>query len=397
MRLKTNYKLSTLALAALLAGCGGGDGSSADAGVSTPQGSVTLSGQVIDGPIADAKVCLYVDGVAARNAANTAICASNTDAQGNYSLEVPRGLNPGLLTLVASKGSNIKLVSALGTLEQVLAAAGSGGVITAANLPAARVTHFTTADFVLADTNHDGLLSTAEREAYVPAVVASTEVAAVIKAVVDFNGQAGGLLGGQTNDTLQLASAVARKQPLGTTGKTAAEWLADSANANIAAAVLMDLAENSGNVYARYQYTSAIISESIPAPANTFVGGMQASLYCTSPGETDSGVVEIALNAQRGIAVVRDKADNGMYGHIVGDFNAKTGDIYFGIVEPRHVSLANSVTTYYSESSGAMRLKLDAQSGTITGTSSDTVTNSWTLNSTTKTCTAESSFKAVKL
>lgn len=402
MRLNQNYKFSTLALAALLTACGGGggDGGTANTGGNTggsvAQGSVTLNGQVIDGPIAGAKVCLQVDGVAARDAANAAICSADTDAQGNYTLAVPRSLNAGLLTLVASKGSSIKLVSALGTLEQVVAAAGSSGVATAANLPAARVTHFTTADFVLADSNHDGVLSSAEREAYVPSVAAAMDVAAIIKAVVDFNGQAGGLLGGATNDTLQLAAAAAQNKPLGTTGQTAGQWLIQPGNANIAQAVLNDLAENSGNVFVRYQYTNTVVSENIPAPTVTFAGGMQASLYCTSPAENESEVIDLALNAQRATAVLRLQED-GLTGYLVGDFNARTGEVLFKLTEPRYVSLSNSVTTYYSESTGTMRLKLDAQTGTLAGTSSDSVTNSWTLDGTTKTCTAESSVKAVKL
>lgn len=402
MRSMMNYKLSTLALAALLTACGGGGGGGGnDSGTGNPggpaaQGAVTLSGQVIDGPIAGAKVCLQIDGAAARDAANAAICSAETDAQGNYSLSVPRSLNAGLLTLVASKGSSIKLVSTLGTLEQVIAAAGSSSLVTAANLPAARVTHFTTADFVLADSNHDGVLSSAERAAYVPSVAAAMEVAAVIKAVVDFNGQAGGLLGGATNDTLQLAAAAAQKKTLGSTQQTAAQWLALPANANIAQAVLNDLTLDAGHVFARYQFTGTVVAESIPAPTNTVVGGMQASLYCTSPGESETEVVELALNARLGIAVVRQQ-DNGLQYYLVGDFNPSTGDVLFSYAEPRHVSLANSVTTYYSESFSTLRLKLDAQSGSLTGTSSDSVTNSWTLDASTKTCTAESTFKGVKL
>lgn len=398
MRSTMKYPLSTLALAALLTACGGGGGDSGTAnnGGSTAQGPVTLNGQVIDGPIAGAKVCLHVDGVAARDSASAAICAADTDAQGNYSLAVPRSLGSGLLSLVASKGGGIKLVSTLGTLEQVVAAADSSGVATAASLPAARVTHFTTADFVLADTNRDGILSGAERDAYVPSVAASMGVAAVIKAVVDFNGQAGGLLGGATTDTLQLAAAAVQNKPLGTTGQTAGEWLLLPGNANIVQAVLNDLAENSGNVFVRYQYTSTVVSENVPAPAVVFAGGMQASLYCTSPAESESEVIDIALNAQRGTAMVRVQ-EGGVTAYLPGDFYASTGEVLFKLVEPRSVSLSNAVTTYYSESTGTMRLKLDAQTGTLTGTSSDSVTNSWTLNGTTKTCTAESSVKAVKL
>jgi len=393
MRSKTIYPLSALTLAALLSACGGGSDGSSDGGNSTPvtpapQAAVTLSGQVVDGPIAGAKVCLFVDGVAARDASSAAICSSETDAQGNYSLSVPRTLSAGLLTLLASKGSDIKLTSALGTLEQLLAAAGSSGTVTSATLPTVRVTHFTTAD---------GVLSSGERDAYAPDIDATQNVAAVIKAVIDFPAQAGDLLGAQTTDTLQLAAAAARKHVLGTSGKTAEEWLAAANNANIRTAVQKDLTDSVESLFARYRFTTSVITQSVPAATTVMVGGTQAGISCMSPLESGSEVVEIALNAQLGIAVVRQSDEPAASSRLIGSFNAKTGEVRFSEVEPRNVSLANSTTTYYSESSHLTLGKLDTQSGAITGTASGTVTNTWTIDGTTKTCTAEGSFKAEKL
>ncbi len=391
---KMNYKLSALAVATMLAACGGGDGGGEGAaGGSGPQGSVKLSGQVIDGPIEGAKVCLFVDGAAASDAAKAAICSNNTDAEGNYSLMVPRSLDAGLLTLIASKGSNIQLVSALGTLEEVLAAAGSSDEVTAANLPAARVTHFTTADFVLSDTNNDGILSTAERDAYVPDINVSQDVAAIIKAVIDFPDQAAGLLGGETTDTLALALAAARNQPLGTTGKTADEWLAEPANANIREAVQKDLADSVTSDFVRYEFTGTVTAAN--GPASDIDGPLACAV--ASVGEDEVEVVEIALDGPRGIVVVKNIAESGEASQVVGAFNAKTGEFKLNEVEPRYVTLSSGGTTFYTESISITLGKIDAQSGTITGTISDSETNSWSGDAATKTCTSEGTFKAVKI
>ena len=385
---KMNYKLSALAVAAMLAACGG-DGDGGGNGASTAPGSVKLSGQVIDGPIADAKVCLFVDGAEALDAANAAICSGNTDAEGNYSLMVPRNLNPGLLTLLASKGSNIKLISALGSLEQVLDAAGSSDAVTAAELPAARVTHFTTADFVLSDTNHDGVLSAAEHAAYVPDFTASQNVAGVIKAVIDFASLAGDLLGGTTGDTLALASAAAQGKPLGTTNQTAEQWLADSVNAEIVEEIRKELADSITSDFVRYEFTGTVTA------ANGSPPDAPGPLSCdmANAGDVEVETVEIALDAQRGIVVVKNTDESGAVSQVVGSFDGKTGE--FKLKEVERTSLKSGSTIYSSESISTTLGKVDAQ-GAITGTTTDSVVNSWSDDATTKTCTSEGTFKAVK-
>jgi hypothetical protein len=391
---KIDFKLLALTAAVTLAACGGGSSDKA----STGSDSVVVSGQVIDGPIAGARVCLFADGVQARNAAGEAICSSDTDAQGNYTLTIPRTLTPGFVTLVASKGSNIKLASSLGTLAQVFEAAGTGGTLTPANLPTARVTHFTTADFALADTNNDGTVSKDEVASYVPDFASVQKVAAVIKAVIDFEGQAGSLIGGQTTNTLNLASAVARNKTLGTSNKTADQWLADPANTNIIAAVHKDVAQELEGRFSTYQLSEVVTASQIP-PAVVVDNGA-ASIYCSVgvSGDSDSGTVKIAFDAARRVAVVKWEADGeDEAGQMVGSYDPQTGAVSLSEVFPRAVSLTSpSGITFYSEGYFNLNGTVNAATGNIAGTFSELVANTWTRDATRQECTAEGTFTAIK-
>jgi hypothetical protein len=394
MNQKIEFKLLALTAAVMLTACGGGGSSNT---ASQGSDSITLSGQVVDGPIAAAQVCLFADGVQARDAAGAAICSSETDAQGNYTMKVPRSLAPGFATLVASKGGNIKLASSLGTLAQVFEAAGNSGTVTAANLPAARVTHFTTADFALADANNDGTVSKDEAASYVPNFAAVQQVAAVIKAVIDFEGQAGSLIGGKTTNTLNLAAAVARNETLGTSNKTAEQWLADPANVNIIAALQKDVAQELAGRFSTYKVTEMVTASHIPPTVVRNNG--TSSIYC-SVGDTngESNTVQIAFDAARRIAVLKWEAnDEDEAGQIVGSYNSQTGVVSLREVFPRQVTLASaSGITFYSEGYFNWDGTFDASTGNITGTFSELVANTWTLDSTRQVCTAEGTFTAIK-
>lgn len=380
----------TLAIALLplsLAACGGGGGAGGGTN-SNASDSVVLSGQVVDGPIAGAQVCLFSDGVQARNAAG-AICSSGTDAQGNYTITIPRDLTPGFLTLVASKGSNIKLVSTLGALSHVLEAAGNGGTVTSANLPTARITHLTTANFALADTNNDGTVSQAELDAYISDYTKVRPVAAVIKGTIDF-GQATSLIGGQTNDTLLLALAAARNQTLGTSNKTAAQWVADPANANIIAAVDHDVTADMAGSLSNYQFSTVVTSSHIPS---TVLGNNgTASIFCEVNNNNESLNVQITYDAARGLVVL--KHDDGQ---MVGSYNPQTGAVSLTEDTPLAVAKVSSGITYYSEGSFKINGTLNASTGNITGTYSEMSATTWSLDSTRQECTAGGTFTATKL
>lgn len=387
----TRFALSVSMLAALAA-CGGGDGD-ADTGSPAAGGTatITLSGQVVDGPIAGAKVCLFSGGAQARNAAGEAICASETDAQGNYTMTVPRNLAPGFITLVATKGSDIKLASTVGTVDQLLAIAGTGGAVTTAGLPTAKVTHFTTADFALADTNNDGTVSKDEQDAYVPDSTVVQKAATLIKAVIDFS-QGSALIGGQTPNTLALAAAAVRNQPLGSGGQTPEQWFADPANAEVIAAVNKDLADTLDGKFAKYQLSKVVTASFIP-PVVSRNGGA-ATIYCGIETQNTTEVVEIALDAARRAAVLR-YTDEGETGQMVGSYDPASGAVSIDDIYPREVAQTSPDVVFYTEGYFKVKGTVDA-AGNFAGTFADMSATTWTLDATRQECTASGTVTATR-
>jgi hypothetical protein len=395
---KSMHKAAAIAvLPFILAACGGssgnhGDNSNASGSGATGSNAITLSGLVTDGPIAGAQVCLFSDGVQARNAAGAAICSSDTDAQGNYSIAIPKDLASGFLTLLASKGSNVKLASALGSLAQVMEAAGSGATVTPASLPSARITHFTTADFVLADTNNDGTVSKAELDGYVPDYTKTRPAAVVVKAVIDF-GQGGSLLGSQASNTLLLASAAVKDQTLGSTGKTATQWVNDAANATVVTAVDQDLANDMVGTFANYQLSTNVTSYHVPSAVSINNGsGNSASIFCEINTTNDSFIVQIAVDASRGALVLKH---DGM--QTVGSYNPKTGAVSVIQADPLAVSMMTSQVTYYAEGYFRFNGTLDIAAGKFAGTYAELSANTWSLDATRQECTAAGSLTATRL
>jgi hypothetical protein len=379
-----------------LVACGGGSSGNGNGSSSSPvpdtsapsAESVVLSGQVVDGPIAGAQVCLYSDGVQARDAAGAAICSSATDTQGNYTMTIPRTLAPGFITLVASK-ENIKLVSSLGTLSQVLSAAGSSAVLNAAALPPARISQFTTADFVLADVNNDGIVTKSEFDGYVSDYIKLRKVAAVIKAAIDF-GQAAYLIGGKTGNTLLLASAAAQNQTLGTTSQTVDQWAADPANATVMSATDQDVATNIPGGFSNYKLSTIVTSYNIPPKVTAKDGA--ASIGCEINTANESVTVQIAIDAARGVIVL--KHDNVQ---TVGSYNARNGAVSLTEPDPLSVAMVNADVTYYSEGFFKFNGTYDASTGKVTGSYSELSANTWTINAARVACTAEGTLTATRL
>lgn len=389
----TRFALSVSMLAVLAACGGGGDGAGdANGPANGNTGTITLSGQVVDGPVSGAKVCLFVGGAQARNAAGEAICAGDTDAQGNYTMTIPRNLTAGFVTLVATRGSDIKLASTVGTLDQLLAIAGTGGAVTTASLPTAKVTHFTTADFALADANNDGTVSKDEQDAYVPDSAVVQKAATLIKAVIDFS-QGSSLIGGQTTNTLALASAAVRNQPLGSANQTLEQWFADPANAEVIAAVNKDLADTLDGKFVKYQFSRVVTASFIP-PVVSRNGGT-ATIYCGIDTENITEVVEIAFDAARRAAVVR-YTDEGETGQMVGSYNPTTGAVSVEEFYPREISQTSPTVVFYSDGYFKLKGTVDA-AGNVAGTFADMSATTWTLDSTRQECTASGTLTATKL
>lgn len=194
--MKINPISTAIALAigsSMLVGCGGGGSTSGTASTSpsTSAAATTISGQVIDAPIANANVCVYVNGTVVKDSSGAALCAT-TDANGNYTLSIPGGLiaDNDYLNLVATKGNNLKFASAVGTMAEVKSAVLNGTASTA-TLPSVKITNQTTAEFALADKNQDGSVDQQEEQSFDPSTTSNQgkigTISTLIKACVDGN------------------------------------------------------------------------------------------------------------------------------------------------------------------------------------------------------------------
>ncbi len=206
----------------LLTGCGGGSSDTAP-----PATQTSISGQVVDGPIAGASVCLLADGVAVMNN-GAELCSAKTDQAGNYTLAIPSGLvdDAKRLTLIASKDGGIKLVSSIGTMAEVKAKA-KDNKVTMLELPASKITHLTTSQLVLMDTDKNDSVSAAEASLFIQDYQKLQELSALIKAVIDY-GKGTELLSGDAKNTLDLIrDAMDGTLPNGSTLET---WYKDPNN-----------------------------------------------------------------------------------------------------------------------------------------------------------------------
>lgn len=184
------WRPAALAAALSLAACGGGGGGGGSSDPVTPPPpvptlKVTLRGQVVDSPIANAVVTAAVG---SRSFTATA------DAQGNYSLpiEVPQDAGASFVTLNADgvgAQAFVELVSLAGDLSTLIAAAGSDGVLTAAESFVTQVTNVSTAEAVLLQQANGGqpITSTAQKSQLATGINGGDvlDLATAIKLAVD--------------------------------------------------------------------------------------------------------------------------------------------------------------------------------------------------------------------
>jgi hypothetical protein len=169
-----------------LAACGGGGGDSAEPPPPAPQTvKVTLRGQVVDAPIANASVSASAGGQS---------FTATADAQGQYSLsiELPQSAAGSFVTLTATGAgsqAHVQLVSLAGSLSALVSAAGSDGVVTAAEDFATQVTNVSTAEAVLLQQANGGqpIDSEARQNELATAINAADvlDLATAIKLAVD--------------------------------------------------------------------------------------------------------------------------------------------------------------------------------------------------------------------
>ena len=366
-------RLTAIAAAALLAACGGGSGTE-DAAPDT----LKISGTVVDSAIAGAKVCLFADGVAVKDATGNAVCSADTDANGSYTLSVPGSVvDAAQLTLRATKDA-ILLTSALGTKANAVSKSGGDGELTATELPNTKVTHFTTADLVLADTDGDGFLSVSE-VANVVDPGKRVQIASVIKAAIDYNQTA--LLGGTTNNTLLLAQAAAAGGNLGSTGAPLSIWYANPANATIISVVTGEAALTAPSGSGNYKLSQTLISYN-EDPRN-YEEGFWCSLG-EDFGREPPLDVTVALDAANGTFSLTVPASvNGEGGAVTGSYSPVTYAISFSFSESRRPT---GVTGFSYASSTSFSGSVNPLTGAITGQLSESVTNYRDLDNATRTC-----------
>jgi len=313
-------------------------------------------------------------------------------------MTVPRSLGSGLLTLIAVKGTAIKLASTLGTLEQLLSAAGPAGTVTSSNLSSATVTHLTTANFALADSDHDGMVSQAELAAYVPDFSAIQKAATIIQAYID--GGQSSLIGGSTSDTLALALAAVQNKSLGMTGQTADDWFDDPVNAQAIAtakeALNTALARELEGKLSSYRLTETVTQQTIPE--KVYANGGAASIYCGTDRTIGVPVafddVAVAFDAARGITLVRYTGDDEKFAYILGAYNPQTGAVSLLEMVPKYVVQPGEVT-FYQDKSNKYDGSVDA-AGSIAGTFVSKSATTWSLDATRQECTDSGTFTMTK-
>ncbi len=391
----------TLMAAAVLTACGG---SSNDKASKSSNDDLKISGQVVDGPIVGAKVCLFSNGLQATNKAGADVCSAETDGGGSYTLFIPGHLSAGLLHLVAVKGSDIKLASVLGSLDDVRKVA-KKNELTSENLAAVTVTHFTTADFALADKDNNGIVSEKELKEYMPDLEETMKIASIIKAVVDFKSdpelkdQVAELIGGNTLDTLELAKAAAKKEKLGSSNKTAEEWLALPVNNKVLSAVIKDVAQSITVPFFDYKFSQTAKSFKVPAKVEWSEGG--ASIFCgfeeNLDEEQDEGIVQIALDEARRVAVMKfDDGEEDDSWQMVGNYDPKSGAVTFNEYHSPEISQEGEFATFYTDGSLKLNGIYDKKYGNIQGAYTEISATTWTLDSTRAECKATGVFKAVR-
>lgn len=282
--------------AGFIAACGGGS----SAPVETPV-SVALSAQVYDQAVANATVEVFV------GANTTPVATTTTDENGNWSVnlsvtEEARANN----CVVVARRDNISLRSLLGNVGAITdTATANSGTVTATELPSANVTNVSTAVAAIVEQSGGSLPSSqAEIEAALDVIANDTtlqqtviQIAAAIKAVVDYAGDTTSL-GTTITNTEELAAAL-----------VASTTLADDLTTLIASSDATDIDQLVLEVEG-----DPLLATQIPSDEATLVAGMVGNTYVTNNTLGEETLVRVDTASTVTIADYSDIETGGIAG-----------------------------------------------------------------------------------
>jgi hypothetical protein len=157
--------------------------------------------------------------------------------------------------------------------------------------------------------------------------------------------------------------------------------------------VLLVVPETAGGIYTG---ESEVTATTTGTPVVQESGAY--TLFCSPPDELhaiSSFAASIHLDAEAGSFTMK-YADEGEPVSVTGSYNAATGAMAWQETEAPHIVLQSGGTTYYSEGSLVYTATYNAESDSLSGSVTDTVSTSWSRDSSKVTCTATSMFSLAR-
>lgn len=119
-----------------------------------------------------------------------------------------------------------------------------------------------------------------------------------------------------------------------------------------------------------------------------------ATLFCAAPDDLDAVTplaASLDFNAAAGTFTMTYADEDGLVA-VSGSYNPATGAMSWQETLPREVTLQTESTTFYMDGVLTLSATYNATDDTVSGTATDTVTNTWTRDASSVTCSATSEF-----
>jgi hypothetical protein len=119
-----------------------------------------------------------------------------------------------------------------------------------------------------------------------------------------------------------------------------------------------------------------------------------ATLFCAAPDDLDAVTplaASLDFNAAAGTFTMTYADEDGLVA-VSGSYNPVTGAMSWQETLPREVTLQTESTTFYMDGVLTLSATYNATDDTVSGTATDTVTNTWTRDASSVTCSATSEF-----